>query len=65
MKILLNGVVPQKQKVYECRCRNCGCRFEFERHEATLIPDQRDGDLLIVKCPQPGCNRDCSVVHTP
>lgn len=57
MKILEHGM-PPIVKVYTLRCHNCSTKFEFQRHEAEFVPDQRDGDYLRVHCPV--CGQCCT-----
>lgn len=37
-------------KVYETKCKWCGCHFRFQRQEARL-EDDRDGTALVIPCP--------------
>lgn len=60
MKIIKSGILPQ-EKEYECICKNCRCVFKFQKKEAEEYFDQRDGDYLVVKCPQIGCGTDNTV----
>jgi hypothetical protein len=57
MKIIKQGALPQ-EKVYKATCGNCSTEYEFTRAEARCSADQRDGDILITKCPLPGCGQD-------
>lgn len=57
MEILKPGV-PKSKKQYTVVCRECNCRYRFERSEALFVPDQRDGDSLKVRCPQHGCHAE-------
>lgn len=54
MKIITRGT-PLRQKSYQATCRKCGCVFQFQREEAKYVSDQRDGDALVIKCPEHGC----------
>ena len=56
MEIISEGHLPSKQ-LYNGQCRNCGTIFTFQREEARLVPDDRDGDYLTVTCPLPGCGQ--------
>lgn len=58
MEIIKRGELPG-EKVYETSCSHCKTRFRFKRDEARPSRDQRDGTLLIVKCPLPGCGKEC------
>lgn len=58
MKILQEGKLPGN-RAYRSQCRNCGTKFEFTALEATLVPDQRDGDYLEIRCPLAGCGQVC------
>jgi phage FluMu protein Com len=49
-KILRQGKLPEKE-LFEISCDNCKTLFQFERQEAKLVPDQRDGDFLEIDCP--------------
>ena len=57
MRIISPGIPPQA-KLYTVTCRNCGCRFEFTHSDARYAVDPRDGDALVVRCPQQGCNKE-------
>ena len=57
MKIIERGQHP-KQKLYTVCCRQCQTKFEFERHEAEVTYDQRDGDFITVACPV--CQTRCT-----
>lgn len=50
MKIIKQGKIPELEE-YKLTCRNCKCQFEFQRHEAKYVSDQRDGDFLQIACP--------------
>lgn len=50
MKIIRQGSLPEN-RVYRATCRRCDTEIEFARHEATYVPDQRDGDYLVITCP--------------
>lgn len=58
IKILERGELPHL-RVYKTQCSNCKTRFEFTRGDASVSRDPRDGDLLVVKCPLPGCAKEC------
>lgn len=53
MKIISPGNTAPK--TYTCTCRKCGCVFEFEEKDAKRVQYPRDGEFLIVNCPQPNC----------
>lgn len=50
MKVIKAGKDAQSM-VYRGTCYRCSAEVEFERREAQLIHDQRDGDFLQVMCP--------------
>jgi hypothetical protein len=54
MRIIKPGKLPGEQE-FTADCVHCGCRFTFLRKEAKYHSDQRDGNALVVKCPQKGC----------
>lgn len=58
MRIIHRGT-PPTEETRDCECRTCGTEFEFERREATVVPDQRDGDALKIECPV--CRHACWV----
>lgn len=49
MKILKTGIKPPKEVAVRCRCN---CEFQFAASEAKFVPDQRDGDAYVIKCPE-------------
>ena len=60
MKIITPGNLPDS-KIYRATCRKCGTVFEFERAEASVTYDKRDGVYLTVMCPLQGCKKDATV----
>lgn len=52
------GVKPGERN-YETQCSKCYTRFRFKEAEARVVPDQRDGDAVVVKCPV--CGKECWV----
>lgn len=50
MKIIERGQHPKETK-YTVRCNQCRTKFEFERHEANVTYDARDGDYVSIACP--------------
>lgn len=50
MKILTKGTKPT-DRIYRSTCPECGTEYEFAQHEAKYHSDQRDGDVLEIKCP--------------
>ena len=61
MKILTPGINWNKANPLVFTCRVCSCRFSVEEKEATLVPDQRDGDYYEVKCPETFCRKTCTM----
>lgn len=57
--IIRHGELPE-EKSYETTCRHCNTIFVFERHEARLVRDQRDGDFLKIACPL--CKTKCTAM---
>ena len=55
MEILREGKKPA-EKEYIATCMNCGTKIKFFRHEATLIPNNREGNYLSIPCPRCICN---------
>lgn len=54
-------ITPGKLKsetLRHCSCTSCGCHFTFKDKEARYQSDQRDGDALVVICPQQGCGTE-------
>jgi RNase P subunit RPR2 len=51
MKVVKSGMVP-RNKVYQATCKRCGCIFEFSRMEARYVEDNRDGDAVVIPCPE-------------
>lgn len=49
IKIIERG--PLERKSYKTRCVRCRTKFRFDRSDARLVNDQRDGDALVVPCP--------------
>lgn len=49
MKIIKHGT-PRSETV-RADCHGCGCEFEFQRKEARLQSDFRDGDFYAINCP--------------
>jgi ribosomal protein S27E len=60
MKILKHGT--PRSNVVRTECRDCGCEFEFNRKEARLMPDFRDGDFYSINCPD--CKKLCTVAYS-
>jgi hypothetical protein len=58
MEIIERGTLPTERQ-HEIRCRNCKTLFRFKCHEATYVPDERDGDFLSINCPV--CGDQCTV----
>lgn len=58
MKVLKQGLKPT-ERWYKGTCYSCGTEVEFQRKEAELVSDQRDGDYVKVKCPT--CNGSITV----
>lgn len=58
MRIIKPGVLPENKEIKHS-CINCKCEFAFNRREAVVIPDPRDGNYLKVKCPF--CANACAV----
>lgn len=50
MKVIKQGIKPEN-KVLTMECRYCKAVFEFEKREARLVYDQRDGNYLEIACP--------------
>lgn len=57
MHILKAGKLPE-DNIYTGTCQHCKCQVSFTQREARYSSDQRDGDLLTVKCPTIGCGHD-------
>lgn len=43
--------VKHEDRLYHASCRRCQCEFTFNRSDAMLVSDQRDGDYLRLPCP--------------
>jgi len=56
VKIITHGSLPE-EVTYDHHCTYCRTHFEFQRKDARLSSDQRDGNLMIIACPM--CKRDC------
>lgn len=50
VKIIKRGTPPDT-KPRKATCRDCGTKIEFAVKEAKYVSDQRDGDILQIKCP--------------
>lgn len=50
VQIIERGHKPS-DKDHTARCRECETKFTFKRSEASFVPDQRDGDALVINCP--------------
>lgn len=50
MRIIKEGKLPEKV-VFQLTCKICSTVFEFQREEAKVNHDQREGDYLYVACP--------------
>jgi hypothetical protein len=55
--IIERGELPEA-KVHEARCTRCKTLFSFKTAEARASNDPRDGALLVIRCPLPGCNNE-------
>lgn len=63
IEIIKRGVLPGDRKI-ETTCRHCRTEFSFQPGDATLVPDQRDGDFYRIACPV--CSDDCTIAaHQP
>ena len=51
MRIIKEGKLPT-EKLYEVTCDYYTTVFEFKAGEATLVPDDRQGDCLKINCPK-------------
>jgi hypothetical protein len=54
MKIL-KSVIGKKPKEVAVKCC-CGCEFQFAASEARFVPDWRDGNAYVIRCPE--CHTD-------
>jgi hypothetical protein len=50
MKIIKRGKVD-KEKSATFDCHACRSKLEAEASEGVLMPDQRDGDYYLFRCP--------------
>lgn len=62
IEIIKPGIRPEEQR-YHATCRRCRCEFTFQRSDAELVPDQRDGDFFRIDCP--ACTWDVTVSAKP
>lgn len=56
IKVTKPGKLPS-EKSFHGNCTNCGCAITCKRKDGEYISDQRDGDMLKVKCPTTGCHQ--------
>jgi len=49
---------PQKDIIYHGYCRDCGCKFTFQKEDARTSSDPRDSGVLTINCPQTGCEKE-------
>ena len=59
MKIIKHGVKDSANIRFTCN--GCECIFECRRDEATLVPDNRDGDFYIIDCPD--CGKSATLAY--
>lgn len=50
MRIIRQGKLPEME-LFEVTCDRCKTLFEFEKVEAKITSDQRDGDFMTIDCP--------------
>lgn len=50
MEIIKKGTPPE-EKIYEAECSKCKSVLRFKQSEGKITYDQRDGNLITVKCP--------------
>lgn len=50
MKVLRQGIIPGDIKHYAV-CNHCKSVLEFQRKEAKMTHDQREGDYMVINCP--------------
>ena len=51
IKIIKDGVISKNYKsVYFATCHHCGCEFEFEAEDCSVIERSIDG-ILQIRCP--------------
>lgn len=50
VQIIKRGTPPSEREYRIC-CYSCKTVFQFKQSEATLHPDQRDGDYVAIQCP--------------
>lgn len=62
VEILRKGI-PDAERKHYATCNKCKTSFSFQRKEARLVEDRRDGDYLEIQCPV--CSRTCNVSETP
>ncbi len=61
MRILRNGILPNKIILYQGVCTNCNAHIECEHDEINRIVKYTKSDIIIMdhyKCPTPGCNNN-------
>lgn len=51
MKVIKPGKTKAPKEL-EVTCKKCECRFSFFEREGTYHEDQRDGDVISIKCPE-------------
>lgn len=54
IKIIKKGHVNPKP--YKTTCNTCKTVFTCLKDDGRYVPDSRDGDAIVVKCP--GCNEE-------
>jgi hypothetical protein len=59
MKIIQSGKGKREDRKTRTTCMACFCVFEFSYKEGKSISDPRDGDAVIIGCPE--CGLDCWV----
>lgn len=53
--IIVKGNRPE-DRVYRNSCGHCGSLLQFKASDGRLVHDQRDGDALVIECPE--CKSD-------
>ena len=60
IKIIKRGTRNPEMAIYEIKCGNCECVFQFQRTDATFnVGTQKEGDSLTIGCPE--CKRRCFI----
>lgn len=54
--VVTKGNKRPEDRIYRNTCNHCGSLLQFKASDGNFIVDQRDGDAIVIKCPE--CKSD-------